>query len=148
MSCHPFGHIARCCHAKLCTDLRCHDVLLHHLHRSLTDVPLHPVLMEQADLLRNELRDCLACFESVLMRAEAALGKLQVPVVSPLLDLQVASAYGGEACLFGGFSPRSRPRPSSLPVEPTTSGSEVITEVVTPVLQIMPELCGELTLPL
>jgi hypothetical protein len=32
--------------------------------------------MEEAELLRNELRDYLVCVESVLARAEVALGKV------------------------------------------------------------------------
>jgi hypothetical protein len=83
--------------------------------------------VDEAELLRIELRDCLVRVGSVLARAEDALGKLQV---APLLPkLQVSSGAEGVACLYGDFSPRVTP-----------PRSEVIVEVVAPILQIMPEL--------
>ena len=105
-------------------------------------------LAEETELLL----DCLARVESVLGRAEAALAKLEVvPVVSPLPELQTGSSVGEEASLYGHFSPRATSCLSSRPVLLSVSGSVVIDEVVTPVLQIMPELrerCGEPTSPL
>ena len=58
----------------------------------------------------------------------------------PLLELQVGSADGREACMYGCFSPRAALCTSPLPVMPSDSGSEVVIEGVTPVLQCMPEL--------
>ena len=53
----------------------------------------------------------------------------------PLLpELQVGSIDEDAECCFGDFSPRA------LHVTPLVRGSAVITEVVAPVLQIMPEL--------
>ena len=112
------------------------------------DVPLQPVLEQQAELLCVELRECLVRVESVLARAEVALGKLQVvPIGSLLPELQVGSADGEEVDLYGGFSPRARP----CSMVSTDVGGEVIVEVVAPILHIMPELtvlCEESTPPL
>lgn len=72
-------------------------------------VPLQHVPTDEAELLRTELRDCLAHVGSVLARAEATLSKLQdVSVVSSLPDLKVGSAEEGEAGLYGDFSPCPR----------------------------------------
>jgi hypothetical protein len=93
-------------------------------------MPLQHVLVEEAELLRAELRDCLVRVGSVLARAEEALGKLQVASVAPLMPkLQVDSVVEGATCLYGVFSPRATP-----------PRSEVIAEAVAPILQIMPEL--------
>jgi hypothetical protein len=75
-------------------------------------------------------------------RRTLALDKLRaVPVVPLLHELQVGSIDEGETCLYGDFSPRARPCLSSLQEEVSSvSRSEVITEVVAPVLQ---ELCEE-----
>jgi hypothetical protein len=50
-------------------------------------MPLQHVLVEEAMLLRSELRDCLACVQRVLVRAEEALGKLQVVSLVPELHV-------------------------------------------------------------
>jgi hypothetical protein len=52
-----------------------------------TDMPLQHVLVEEAMLLRSELRDCLARVQRVLVRAEDALGKLQVVSLVPELHV-------------------------------------------------------------
>ena len=76
----------------------------------------------------------MACVEAALCRLPT------VPLMSPLLELQVGPADGKEACLYGCFSPRAALYTSPLPVRPSVSGSEVVIEGVTPVLQCMPEL--------
>ncbi|XP_048554207.1 uncharacterized protein LOC125535209 [Triticum urartu] len=87
---------------------------------------LRTELLQEVELLRTELRDALAKFE--------------VASVVPLLpELQVGSFDEDAECCFGDFSPRA------LHVTPLVQ-SAVITEVVAPILQIMPELqelCGE-----
>ena len=53
--------------------------------------------------------------------------------------------------MYGDLSPRATSCWLPLPVVPIASGSEVVVEVVAPVLQIMPELqklCGEPTSPI
>ena len=88
---------------------------------------LRTELLQEVELLRTELRDALA--------------KLEVASVVPLLpELQVGSIDEDAECCFEDFSPRA------LHVTPLVRGNAVITEVVAPVLQIMPELqelCGE-----
>ena len=176
MNCLRSGHIARFCRAKKpvhqASPAQCHapappstgDV-------SITDVQFQFVsaqqvgLAEETELLRTELRDCLVRVGSVLGRAEAALAKLEVvpdvsslpelqigvvPDVSLLPEIQVGSA-DGEAGMYGDLSPRATVCQLPLPVMPIPSGSELIVEVVTPVLRIMSELqklCGEPTLPI
>ena len=82
---------------------------------------LRTELLQEVELLRTELRDALAKFE--------------VASVVPLLpELQVGSIDEDAECCFGDFSPRA------LHVTPLVRGNAVITEVVAPVLQIMPEL--------
>lgn len=82
---------------------------------------LRTELLQEVELLRTELRDALAKFE--------------VASVVPLLpELQVGSIDEDTKCCFGDFSPRA------LHVMPLVRGSAVFTEVVAPVLQIMPEL--------
>ena len=82
-------------------------------------------ILQKIELFRTELHDALA--------------KLQVVLVVPLLpELPIGSIEA--ECLFGDFSPRALHATSSSP------GSGVISEVVAPVMQIMPELqelCGE-----
>ncbi|KAF7012678.1 hypothetical protein CFC21_026844 [Triticum aestivum] len=144
------GHIARFCRAKKpvhqASPLQCHapsaastgDV-------SMIDVQIpsisaeHVGLVEETKMLRTELHDCLARAGSVLGRAEAALAKLEVVSVD------------GEGGMYGDLSPRATVCQLPLPVMPIPSGSELIVEVVTPVLRIMSELqklCGEPTLPI
>jgi hypothetical protein len=61
--------------------------------------------------------------------------------IVPLLSgLEVGSVVDGEACLYGDFSPRPCPLPSLLLAVSSASQSEDISEVVAPVLKIMPEL--------
>lgn len=88
---------------------------------------LRTELLQEVELLRTELRDALA--------------KLQVASVVPLVpELQSGSTDEVDECFFGEFSPRAVDGTSSV------HGGVVITEVVAPVLQIMPELqelCGE-----
>ncbi|XBI40363.1 hypothetical protein VPH35_124960 [Triticum aestivum] len=88
---------------------------------------LRTELLQEVELLRTELRDALA--------------KLAVASVVPLLpELQVVSIDEDVECFFGDFSPRA------LDVTPLVHGSAVISEIVAPILQIMPELqelCGE-----
>uniref|UniRef100_A0A453Q279 CCHC-type domain-containing protein n=1 Tax=Aegilops tauschii subsp. strangulata TaxID=200361 RepID=A0A453Q279_AEGTS len=138
---------------------------------SMTDVQFQPIsteqvgLVEETELLRIELRDCLVRAGSVLGRAEAALPKLEVvPDVSSLPELQIGvvpdvsllpeiqvGSVDGEACMYGDLSPRATSCRLPLPAVPIASGSEVVVEVVAPVLQIMPELqkvCGEPTSPI
>ena len=122
-------------------------------------------LAEETELLRTELRDCVARVGSVLVRAEAALAKLEVvpdvsslpqlqigvaPDLSPSLEILVGSA-DGEAGMYGDLSPRATSCWLPLPVVPIASGREAVVEVVAPVLQIMPELqklCGKPTSPI
>jgi hypothetical protein len=112
---------------------------------------MHNVSMEEdAELICVELRDCLSRVGSVLARAEDALRKFQVvpvvPAVPLLHELQVGSVDETKGCLYGDFSPRARSCLSSLQELSFISGSEVITEVVVPDQQLMPEMkerCGE-----
>jgi hypothetical protein len=107
----------------------------------LVNVPLQHVLAEEAEFLCVELHNCLARVGSVLARAEFALGMLKVASIVPLLSgLEVGSVVEGEACLYGDFSPRPSLLPSLLLAVSSTSQSEDISEVVAPVLKIMPEL--------
>jgi hypothetical protein len=105
---------------------------------SNVNASLVSALKSQLALLRTELLQ-----EIALLRAELrdALAKLEVASVVPLLpELQVGSIVEDAEGFFGDFSPRA------LHVTPLVRGSAVITEVVAPVLQIMPELhelCGE-----
>ncbi|KAF7104256.1 hypothetical protein CFC21_105164 [Triticum aestivum] len=122
-------------------------------------------LVEETEMLRTELRDCLARVGSVLGRAEAALAKLEVvPDVSSLPELQIGSVpdgsllskiqigfVDGEAGMYGDLSPRATACRLPLPVVSIASRSEFVIEVMAPVLQIMPELqklCGEPTSPI
>jgi hypothetical protein len=57
---------------------------------------LESVLVKEVVLLRSELRDCLAHVQSILVRAEDALGKLQV--VPSLPELQVGSFKRVDVC--------------------------------------------------
>ena len=137
----------------------------------MTDVQFQPIsteqvgLAEETELLRIELHVCLVRAGSVLGRAEAALAKLEVvPDVSSLPELQIGvvpdvsllpeiqvGSVDGEACMYGDLSPRATSCRLPLPAVPIASGSEVVVEVVAPVLQIMPELqkvCGEPTSPI
>ncbi|XBH70276.1 hypothetical protein VPH35_097969 [Triticum aestivum] len=160
MNCLRSGHIARFCRAKKpvhqASPAQCHapappstgDV-------SITDVQFQFVsaqqvgLAEETELLRTELRDCVALVGSVLVRAEAALAKLEVvPDVSSLPELQIGVApdlspspeimvgsADGEAGMYGDLSPRAASCRLPLPV----------------VLIIMPELqklCWEPTSPI
>ncbi|KAM3294795.1 hypothetical protein ACQJBY_037589 [Aegilops geniculata] len=140
------------------------------------DIPVQPALERQAELLRSELID-MASFrfeetvqplrdvvdsmqgwmlrmESFIERVEAALGGLSLAplvlqsahVLHPLIvpDGSFEVERGDE--LHGCFSPRARA--SSPPSAYEGLGNDV---VVTPVLQIMPELrelCGGSVLPL
>ncbi|VAH47703.1 unnamed protein product [Triticum turgidum subsp. durum] len=158
--CLRFGHKVRFCHAQHRSDLTtkpCDDAAkpnpapASEVDATPVDVQLQPVLAEETELLRTELRDCLARVESVLGRAEAALAKLEVvPAVSLLPELQIGSPVGEEASLYGHFSPHATSC-SPMSVLLTGPGCVVIDEVMAPVLEIMPELqerCGEPTSPL
>jgi hypothetical protein len=57
---------------------------------------LEPFLVKEVVLLRSELRDCLARVQSILVRAEDALGKLQVVPLLP--ELQVGSFKRVDVC--------------------------------------------------
>ncbi|KAI5010149.1 hypothetical protein ZWY2020_012286 [Hordeum vulgare] len=118
-------------------------------------------LVEETEILRTELRDCLA----VLGRAEAAPNKLEVVPnassppellivvmsnVSFLPEIQVGSV-NEEAGIYGDLSLRATSCRLPPPIVPTTSRNEAVVEVVAPLLQIMPELqkyCGDPTLPI
>jgi hypothetical protein len=94
---------------------------------------------------------------NLLEHAEAALSRLSVvPTVEkppstspPLSELDVDLVDGGDAELYGCFSPRATIASSTLPTFPTVDEVSIMTPA--PVLQIMPELhklCGELISPL
>ncbi|KAI5019940.1 hypothetical protein ZWY2020_044828 [Hordeum vulgare] len=170
------GHIARFCRAKKhvhpSLPLQCHapspastgDVSMLDVH--FQSVSAQQVgLGEESEMLRNELRECLARVESVLGRVEAALAKPEVvPDVSSMLELQIGVvsdvsllteiqvvSVNEEVGIYGDLSPRATTCWLPLPVVSTASRSEVVVEVVPLVLQIMPELqkfCGEPTPPI
>ena len=169
------GHIARFCRAEKhahASPLQCPAPSPASIDDvSMTNMQFQPIsteqvgLAEETELLRIELRDCLVRAGNVLGRAEAALAKLEVvPDVSSLPELQIGVALDlspsleilvgsadGEAGMYGDLSPRATSCRLPLPAVPITSGSEVVVEVVAPVLQIMPELqklCGEPTSPI
>ena len=83
--------------------------------------------LQKVELLRCELHDALA--------------KLQVTsVVDLLAEFQIGSVDEGTKCFFGEFSPRAMHATSSV------LENIVISEVVAPVVEILPELqdpCGE-----
>ncbi|XBJ00001.1 hypothetical protein VPH35_019982 [Triticum aestivum] len=107
------------------------EVLASVVHpRDATPVLVSSLPMEE----QAEAGGTVACVEAALSRLPV------VPLMSPLLELQVGPADGMEACLYGCFSPRAALYTSPLPVRPSVSGSEVVIEGVPPVLQCMPEL--------
>jgi hypothetical protein len=97
--------------------------------------------------LASQLEDCLEWVGSFLERAEAALGRLSLmPAMlktTPMLctpgEVGASSMEDGRVELYGCFFPRVGDASSSLSVPSTVEG-KAITEVVAPVLQIMPEL--------
>ncbi|XP_037450305.1 uncharacterized protein LOC119320290 [Triticum dicoccoides] len=94
-----------------------------------------PVLVSSLPMKEQaEAGGTVACVEAALCRLPT------VPLMSPLLELQVGSADGREACMYGCFSPCAALCTSPLPVMPSDFGSVVVIEGVTPVLQCMPEL--------
>ena len=109
MGCLRFGHKVHFCRAQHRID---RTTTLRHAAPPSTpapasdvdatpvDVALQPVLVEQTELLRAELRDYIARVGSVLASAEAALAKLQVvPIVSLLPEIHDGSA-DGEAGMY------------------------------------------------
>lgn len=109
--------------------------------RQSAHVQSQSVLAAEVELLRTELRGCLARVESYLMRAEAALCKPLVEHdVSSSSKLHVGSAVDGKANLYGCFSPRARLYLSQELVVSAASESEDIGEGMTPVMLILPEL--------
>ncbi|XBH92670.1 hypothetical protein VPH35_083748 [Triticum aestivum] len=94
-----------------------------------------PVLVSSLPIEEQaEAGGTVVCVDATLCRL------LVVPLMSPLLELQVGSADGKEACLYVCFSPRAALYTSPLPVMSSDSESEVVVEGVTPVLQCMTEL--------
>ncbi|KAI5005975.1 hypothetical protein ZWY2020_033218 [Hordeum vulgare] len=107
-----------------------------HVDATLVVVALQPVLVEQTELLRAEIRDCIARVGIVLASAKATFAKLHVASLLPETQIGYVDE---EAYMYGDLSPRATPC------------SETGVEVVASVLQIMRELqklCGEPTLPI
>ncbi|XBI58488.1 hypothetical protein VPH35_039710 [Triticum aestivum] len=112
-----------------------------------SELMLQSALADQTVLLQS----CVVRVESFLERAEVALGRLSL--VSALLQTTltshspcasgVCSAEDRGEELYGSFSPRvgvhSSSVPTSPPMESSTKGLSIAV-LVTPVLQIMPEL--------
>ena len=94
-------------------------------------------LDSQIALLRLEL---LQKVEMLCCELHDALVKFQVASVVPLpAKLQIGSADEGTDCFFEEFSPRA------LHATLSVFGCDVITEVVAPAMEILPELldpCG------
>ena len=113
---------------------------------SMTDAQL--TLAEEAMLLRSELQGCLVRMASFLVRADAALGTSPVePEASSQTELNVGSAGMGKEVFYGSFSPRAMP----CPMMQTQGSTPPESEILAPVLLLMPELhelCGELAPPL
>ena len=96
----------------------------------------------------DSLQGWLVRVGSFLERAEAALQRFPV-APAPMVESVVGFVDEADAELFGSFSPRAGS--SSTPSVLTGFEGEACAEVVSPVLQIMPELqilCGKPASPL
>ncbi|SPT20403.1 unnamed protein product [Triticum aestivum] len=112
-----------------------------------SELMLQSALADQTALLQG----CVARVESFLERAEVALGRLSlVPALlqttltshSPCVAGVCSMEDRGEE-LYGSFSPRVGVHSSPVPTSPhmvSSTEGESIAVLVTPVLQIMPEL--------
>jgi arginyl-tRNA--protein-N-Asp/Glu arginylyltransferase len=97
----------------------------------------------------QQMQGYLVRVESFLERVEAALNKLSLlpamlktsTMSGPLVEVGVASFTEDKVSeIYGCFSPHARDNSPALPSVLSTLEGEAIAAIVTPVLQIMPEL--------
>lgn len=120
------------------------------VHTKLLGSDLHGMTSSQMEEAIKPLREVADSLQgwvvrigSFLERAEAALQRLPL-AQAPVVESSVGFMDEAGAELFGSFSPRVGS--SSTPLVLPNSVGEASAEVVSPVLQIMPELqvlCGE-----
>jgi hypothetical protein len=125
------------------------------VHAELLGSDLHCMTSAQVEEAIKPLREVadslqgwLVRVESFLERAEAALQRLPL-APAPMVESAVGFVDEAGVELFGSFSPRVGS--SSTPLVLPDFKGETSVEVVSPVLQIMPELhvlCGEPVSPL